>query len=147
MKHIVICLALVTTAAAPAMADHRPGHHTPLGHLNRDSSSTVITEPGVFIRLPGIRFSVTDHRNAVDYYRTYPSAFGPISALPPGIARQLARGRDLPPGIARRAAPAGLINVLSPVPDGFSLVVVGDHLVMLHISTNVIYDVIQLLGG
>ncbi len=143
MIRAIVVSTLLAGMSIPALADHRPGHHTPPGHLDRGSSSS----DSVTVLLPGFGFSISDRQTAVAYYRNNPGALGSLSALPPGIARQVARGRGLPPGIARRAAPAGLVSLLSPVPDGFSLVVAGDRLVLLQISSDVIYDIIDLLGG
>ncbi|MCB9948884.1 MAG: hypothetical protein H6842_13855 [Rhodospirillaceae bacterium] len=150
MRRTLICLVSLLAAAAPAWADHRPGHPTPPGHLNRGNGVGVITvpsEPSVSVQIGSFRFSLDDRNSALAYYHNHPGDFGTLSALPPGIAQQVARGRGLPPGIARRYAPAGLINVLSPVPDGFSLVIAGDRLVALNIATDVIEDVVDLFGN
>ena len=41
------------------------------------------------------------------------------NALPPGIAKNLARGNPLPPGIAKKALPGDLNRRLPPVRDGY----------------------------
>jgi hypothetical protein len=49
--------------------------------------------------------------------------------LPPGIAKNVARGKPLPPGIAKRALPAGLL-VLAPKADNdVSFAIVGNVVV------------------
>ncbi|MEJ2299726.1 MAG: hypothetical protein P8X94_14770 [Woeseiaceae bacterium] len=62
--------------------------------------------------------------------------------LPPGIARNLARGKSLPPGIARQHLPDGLISVLPPPRSGYERVVVDGRVLLVEIATQVIHDVL-----
>lgn len=53
-------------------------------------------------------------------------------ALPPGIAKNVARGKPLPPGIAKKALPPDLILGLGPrVQPGLTFAIVGDRVVAL----------------
>jgi hypothetical protein len=63
-------------------------------------------------------------------------------ALPPGIRRNLARGKPLPPGIAKKVAPAELISRVR-VPEGYELVEVGLDVVLVEVATHVIHDVLM----
>ena len=63
--------------------------------------------------------------------------------LPPGIAKNLQRGKSLPPGIAKQALPAGLNDLLSPPPDGFERIVLSGKVLLVEIATQVIHDVLD----
>ncbi|EPH3059958.1 anti-virulence regulator CigR family protein [Klebsiella aerogenes] len=63
-------------------------------------------------------------------------------ALPPGIAKNLARGKPLPPGIAKKTVPASMLNQLPYYP-GYEWRVVGDDLVLIALSTAVVTAIIN----
>jgi hypothetical protein len=63
--------------------------------------------------------------------------------LPPGIARNLRRGKPLPPGIAKQVLPTGLIALLPPPPHGFERVVLAGKILLVEITTQVIHDVLE----
>jgi hypothetical protein len=65
-----------------------------------------------------------------------------VQPLPPGIARNLARGKPLPPGIAKRYAPAGLLRQLAPRP-GYEILVVGASIVLVHAATGIVHDILS----
>lgn len=67
---------------------------------------------------------------------------GGRSSLPPGIAKNLERGKSLPPGIARNYLPDGLEEEL-PVREGQSRVVIDDDVVLVDDATNVVIDILQ----
>lgn len=62
-------------------------------------------------------------------------------SLPPGIRKNLARGKPLPPGLAKRLAPQPLIERL-PRYDGYEWQVAGADLVLVSIATAVIAEVL-----
>ena len=62
--------------------------------------------------------------------------------LPPGIAKNLARGKPLPPGIAKRMVPGGMLPQLPKHP-GYEWRVLGSDLVLIDAATSVIADVLQ----
>lgn len=64
-------------------------------------------------------------------------------SLPPGIAKNLRRGKPMPPGIAKQVLPAGLIDLLPPVPRGFERVVLDGRVLLVEIATQVIHDVLE----
>ena len=66
---------------------------------------------------------------------------GSHQALPPGIRKNLARGKPLPPGIAKKMAPPALVARL-PVHPGYEWRVVGTDLVLVAIATLIIADVL-----
>ena len=63
--------------------------------------------------------------------------------LPPGIARNLQRGKPLPPGIAKQALPGPLIQVLPAAPHGYERVVVAGKILLVEVATQVIHDVLE----
>jgi hypothetical protein len=76
--------------------------------------------------------------------RDYYSASGrKPKALPPGIAKNLARGKPMPPGIARTRVPDDLL-VLLPARTGTRWLVVGD-VVLLVDAGDLIVDLIRMV--
>lgn len=63
-------------------------------------------------------------------------------SLPPGIRKNLARGKPLPPGIAKRDVPPDLLRRL-PMRDGYEWRAVGTDLVLYSIASGVIDQVLQ----
>ena len=63
------------------------------------------------------------------------------AALPPGIAKNLGRGKPLPPGIAKKTVPGAMLSRL-PVHPGYEWQVVGSDLVLLAIGTAMVADVL-----
>lgn len=63
-------------------------------------------------------------------------------SLPPGIAKNLARGKPLPPGIAKKAVPASMRGQLPYYP-GYEWRIVGDNLVLIALSTAVVTAIIN----
>ncbi|MGK9233704.1 RcnB family protein [Inquilinus limosus] len=86
---------------------------------------------------PAALFSPRDRDVIVNYYGGWPRA----QALPPGIARNLARGKPLPPGIARRTLPPDLLARL-PRYDGYEYYMVGSDIVLAAIATGIIIDIL-----
>ena len=64
-------------------------------------------------------------------------------ALPPGIEKNLARGKALPPGIAKQVLPADLSRLLPPPPSGFERIMVSGRVLLVEIATQVIHDVLE----
>lgn len=73
------------------------------------------------------------------YYAAHSA--GGVQPLPPGIARNLARGKPLPPGIAKRYAPGNLVALLTSRP-GTEVLVVGAHVVLIDRATGVVIDIV-----
>lgn len=62
--------------------------------------------------------------------------------LPPGIRKNLARGKPLPPGIAKRFPPQALAQRLPQQP-GYEWQVVGPDLVLVELGTRVVHDILR----
>ena len=62
--------------------------------------------------------------------------------LPPGIAKNLERGKPLPPGIAKQYLPDGLLNELPAPHPGYERLVVDGKILLVEIATRIIHDVL-----
>ena len=63
------------------------------------------------------------------------------SALPPGVRKNLARGKPLPPGIAKKMVPGPMLARL-PVHPGYEWRVAGSDLILVAIGTAIVADVL-----
>jgi len=62
--------------------------------------------------------------------------------LPPGIEKNLARGKPLPPGIAKKYLPDGLLHSLPPPPRGYERIIVDGKVLLVEIASRVIHDIL-----
>ena len=83
-------------------------------------------------------FSDRERRTIGDYFRNNRVN---TAALPPGIAKNYARGKPLPPGIAKKALPDGLRSRLRQR-DGYSPWIIGDDVALIEEGTGLVVDVI-----
>jgi hypothetical protein len=63
--------------------------------------------------------------------------------LPPGVAKNLERGKALPPGIAKQQLPGDLSRRLPPVRDGYERILVDGRVLLVEIATQIIHDVLM----
>ena len=75
-----------------------------------------------------------------EYYTSSPTSGA--EALPPGIRRNLQRGRPLPPGIAKKSVPDELQSRLQ-IAEGYELIEVGLDVFLVEVATNIIHDVLR----
>jgi len=68
---------------------------------------------------------------------------GDVSQLPPGIRKQLARGKGLPPGLKKQRLPNTLEQHLSPLPDGYARFRIGTDFVIMDLHANLVVDLIK----
>jgi hypothetical protein len=105
------------------------------GHgKNREGGYTSVAVDVVF----------TDaHRMHVrEYYVAHPVR---LVALPPGIAKNIARGKRLPPGIAKRRVPREVLVLLPPPQPGITFAIIGDMVVAER--SGVVVDVMLRIVG
>ena len=82
------------------------------------------------------------------YYSNMPSGNargrgrGRNGGLPPGIARNLARGKALPPGIAKGYLPSAVIADLPRLPSGLDYIIVAGKLLLVEAATQVVREVL-----
>jgi len=104
------------------------------------SSSVADIEVSVVFSDDEIRiFSVwyRDHGSVADKKRGNSKRNG----MPPGIAKNLARGKSFPPGIAKQYLPDRLRQTLPAPPAGYERVVVYGKILLVEIATGVIHDI------
>ncbi|NQW11521.1 MAG: hypothetical protein HQ481_16780 [Alphaproteobacteria bacterium] len=89
--------------------------------------------------LAGILLSDQDKATISQYFQQHPQS---TKGLPPGIAKNVARGKPLPPGIAKRGVPSALASKLS-IPKGYDLQTVGTDVVLIEAGTRIIADVLK----
>ena len=94
-----------------------------------------------------IRFSSDEVRIIRAYYESHqvkpmPGRKKGRGGLPPGIAKNLARGKSLPPGIAKQVLPGDLSGRLPPVHDGYERIVVDGKVLLVEIATQVVRDIL-----
>lgn len=63
--------------------------------------------------------------------------------LPPGIAKNLGRGKPLPPGIAKQQLPDGLVHTLPAPPGGYERIIVDGKILLVEIATQVVHDILS----
>lgn len=130
MRHLFRSVA--TGIALALLSGVSPVDAEAQGRGNRAKSAEV--------SVGGVVLTV-DVRTAIrDYYAAHPVA--QADALPPGIRRNLARGKPLPPGIARKSAPTDLQASLR-IAEGYEIVEVGLDVFLVELATNVIHDVLM----
>ncbi len=85
-----------------------------------------------------------DARVSYDHARHLALNYGltGYDSLPPGIAKNLARGKPLPPGIAKKSVPASMLGQLPSYP-GYEWRVVGKDLVLIALSTAIVTTIIN----
>ena len=68
---------------------------------------------------------------------------GKSRGFPPGVAKNLARGKPLPPGIAKKALPTGLDAELPPPTRGYERVIIDGRVVLVEVATQMIHDILS----
>lgn len=84
---------------------------------------------------------VIDRQHVLGTLGSYREYWHPAPALPPGIQKNLARGKPLPPGIAKQLD-RRLLDRL-PHYEGYEWQQVGSDLVLVAIATGIIYEVLD----
>ena len=93
-------------------------------------------------------FSDAEIRTISAWYRDHGSSNhakrgkGKHNGLPPGISKNLARGKALPPGIAKNYLPDGLRNSLPAPPAGYERIIVDGKILLVEIATQVVHDIL-----
>lgn len=120
-------LALVTGSPA-LLADPGKGKGHDKGHSSAPANNW---SGGPQVDIGGIRIILDDSR---EYW-------GPAQALPPGIQKNLARGKPLPPGIAKKLD--GRLVSRLPHYEGYDWVRAGTDLILVAVATGIIYEVLH----
>ncbi|MBZ5487936.1 hypothetical protein HW452_10410 [Halomonas aquamarina] len=124
--------ALAQPAHAPAHgARHQQDHND--AHFRRDTRQPSDERHRSQIDLPRI-----NERELVRLLRRYdaPSA----QPLPPGIQRQIERGKPLPPGIAKRFD--GTLATQLPHYPGYEWERAGNDVILIEAATRIVVDIV-----
>jgi hypothetical protein len=135
---MTLVVACALAAAGPALAGKKNKAANNGGKTNKPSTLERVLTKAVI----GGLITVAERAIIGDYVDSHRSAFAGAEALPPGIAKKVARGGALPPGIAKKMPPGGLLARL-PARSGQEWRVVGTDLLIVEIATNVIVDVLK----
>ncbi|EOW6511101.1 anti-virulence regulator CigR family protein [Cronobacter malonaticus] len=155
---LALLLAAFTVCAMPALANPGNGNGNGNGHGNSgnhgngnghgNSGKHAAHNENDKGKAPGRKnYGKPDHVEAdISYSRARSLAVNygltGYESLPPGIAKNLARGKPLPPGIAKKSVPASMLNELPYYP-GYEWKMVGDDLVLIALSTALVTAVIN----
>ena len=140
MRHLEYALAIallgLVLSATPAMAKKDKG--VPPGHAK---VAKVVGGPAHRSVQPqrSMSFSASDGAVIRAYFAGQPM---PWTALPPGIAKNYARGKPLPPGIAKKMLPSALTSQL-PYRPGYEYSQVGRDIVLIETTTRLVADIIE----
>ena len=146
------CLA-VLLASTPTWAEKKNNDHGQNGKANNQTSTEHVQK--------GSKDSHTqpskehDNYSDDDFQRRYQDDeddirhifernsghYGPAEALPPGIRKNLARGKPLPPGIAKNLDPRFASQL--PRYDGYEWRQVGTDAALVNITTGVVREVLS----
>jgi hypothetical protein len=128
-----LALSLIST---PVLGDPPYGKGKGKGKQVEEVPVSVVT--GTSTNVGPVRINIS-----FDQARRYAMDTGSYGyqPLPPGIRKNLARGKPLPPGIAKKYAPAPMVTRL-PVHPGHEWRVVGTDLVLVAIATAVVVDIL-----
>jgi hypothetical protein len=67
---------------------------------------------------------------------------GRKNSLPPGIAKNLQRGKPLPPGIAKQFLPQDLLVRLPRAGDGLEYLLVAGKLLLVEVTTQIVREIL-----
>lgn len=147
MIMLAAAMATALAPAAPAFADPGKGRgngHPVFGdsgkgkHSDRDWSD-VAAGAALGTAVAAV-ISPQERDTILRYFRQYPVS---TAGLPPGIAKNVARGKPLPPGIAKKALPGPLLADL-PRRDGAEYLRIGATVVLVAAATGLILDALDL---
>jgi len=138
-KKMVFVFALALMISSGLRADQGNSQGRGGGNSGGNSGKTG-NSGGTDVTIAVTLFTDRDRTTFRDYFSTHKIVAQP---LPPGIAKNVARGKPLPPGIAKKALPADLVRTLgSRAGTGITFSIVGDRVVAVRAG-----NVIDLLDA
>ena len=125
LKRLMLAVICVAALAPAVYADQ--GNSQGRGKSGGNSGDNKGNSGGTDVNISVSLFTATDRTTFRDYFSKHKIV---PEALPPGIAKNVARGKPLPPGIAKKALPADLVRTLgSRAGAGITFSIVGDRVV------------------
>lgn len=103
------------------------GHGNSSGGGNKGGGDVTLRHAGI---------TITTARGYAQEY-----GLSGYSSLPPGVRKNLARGKPLPPGIAKKMVPGPMLARL-PVYPGYEWRVAGSDLILVAVATAIVADVL-----
>jgi hypothetical protein len=131
MRSIVFALIAVMVATSASAGQNGRG---PKGRNEPPARETSRVE----LSVGAAGFDLSVQQTISGYYSGKPKKGS--GGLPPGVAKNYARGKPLPPGIAKRALPSDLRARL-PVYPGHEYVVVGRDVLLISVRTGIVADI------
>lgn len=122
----IACLMVVLALALAVPAEAQ-------GNSNKNSQAR-----GQSAETTTVAFGAIAEREIRNYFQSNPLT---PQSLPPGIAKNLARGKPLPPGIAKRALPSALHGRLPTYP-GHEVVIVDRDVFLVNVATQIVVDIL-----
>lgn len=143
---VSILLAASVVGDAQAKNDKDKGKPAHAGKVTGSSGSGSATDVAVGAAVGAAAAILTDsllsdqdRRIIESYYRTNTIS---AQALPPGIAKNLARGKPLPPGIAKKQVPEDLRTRIK-IPSGYELSQVGTDVLLIEVGSRVVTEILK----
>ena len=140
LTRMLLVVGLVCATPMVVQAQGRGNARGNGGGNGTGGGSGAVVEATTTVMGVDVTLSAGMRTQIQDYYAAHPVANA--EALPPGIRRNLARGKPLPPGIAKKVAPAELASRVQLRP-GYELVEVGLDVFLVEVATGVIHDVLM----
>lgn len=134
---IVACTTAILLALTPCLSFADPGNGKGHGQGQQQPGNSG-GKHGPGTRHGGPSIDRGHVLGILDDYRDY---WGANPALPPGIQKNLARGKPLPPGIAKKLD--GRLLGQLPRYQGYEWKQVGVDLILVAVATGLIYEVLE----
>jgi len=134
-RTIILASCIALGLAGPALAQGKSGGHGPKNGGAGASGPTageVVADAITAAERSIILSYIGQHRTDPGFQ---------VKPLPPGIQKNLARGKPLPPGIAKRYLPGGLIGQLPPRP-GYEWRIVGTDVLLVVAATQLVVGIL-----
>jgi hypothetical protein len=139
-KTVALAIALAFLSASPVNAKNPDNQGNSNGQGNsKDKGNSQKGNSKNKDNHHEMYYAGITQKDAKKYAKQY-KAYG-YKPLPPGIRKNLARGKPIPPGIAMTRLPSAYVNQL-PRYNGYEWRGYGTDLVLVQVVSNIIADVI-----
>jgi len=127
-----LSLALYAAAGAAQPNSDHPGKGKPdRAQQHQPSAQQPHRYQGPSVDIGSVRITLRSHRDLL----------APVSSLPPGIQKNLARGKPLPPGIAKNMD-SRLLGHL-PRYEGYEWKQIGRDVVLVASAPGIVYEILE----
>ncbi|MCC8341285.1 RcnB family protein [Pseudomonas stutzeri] len=123
-----LALSAVTATAQPN--DH-PGNSKNKAERGQAPAQQYHRHHGPSVDIGAVRITLRNHRDLL----------APASSLPPGIQKNLARGKPLPPRIAKNLDNRLLGHL--PRYEGYEWKQLGRDVILVAIATGIVYEILE----